>query len=472
MNSGFVSRRHELAELSELLDRIRESGDGQILTVRGRRRVGKSRLVQEWLLASKTPNVYFEASRLTDRQELTAFTAAIASSNLPLADEAIGIGSFGSWEAALAFVIRRAKRSNPPVVVIDEFPYLRRGNDNIETLFQHAYDTLIDHRAPILVILVGSDLSLMERMHRYSEPLYGRVSEMIIRPMTPADTGEMLNLKPADALDAHLITGGIPELVEAWRPGEAPETFLARELRPVTRLVVGAERVLAAEFPHDVPAREVLTAIAGGMSTYSSIANRVGIPQTTLARTLKILTEDKRVVTASQPMSVPRDARLKHYVIADTYLRFWLELVEPALPELERGRNELVLSRILARWSTYRGTAIEPIIREAITRILPDERFGDALYCGSWWRRDQVTDVDLVGIDREAKPRQVSFVGSIKWRERLPFDDHDLAEAHRWRELVPGTDRLTRLVGVSRSVFDAPGLDVRIGPDEIVQAFR
>jgi len=77
-----------------------------------------------------------------------------------------------------------------------------------------------------------------------------------------------------------------------------------------------------------------------------------------------------------------------------------------------------------------------------------------------------------VGADREARPRKVEFVGSIKWRERAPFDRHDLAHLVSQTPRIPGADAETLAVGVSRSGFDAEDLDAKLGPEELLDAWR
>lgn len=108
----------------------------------------------------------------------------------------------------------------------------------------------------------------------------------------------------------------------------------------------------------------------------------------------------------------------------------------------------------------------------AIERMLPDDRFGDARRVGSWWDRTG-RQLDLVGLPERGGPARVSFVGSIEWRERAPFDGNDLRALEAALTLVPGVDAATLLLGVSRSGFDASSsrLDVRLEPQELLRAW-
>src|SRR5690625_199011 len=101
--------------------------------------------------------------------------------------------------------------------------------------------------------------------------------------------------------------------------------------------------------------------------------------------------------------------------------RFWLRFVAPGMELLHRGRGELLVSQVVARWTAYRGQAIEPLIRESIARMLPLAELGEARHVGSYWSRTGEVEVDLVGGKESHSPTAVSFVGSIKWRQARPF---------------------------------------------------
>jgi uncharacterized protein len=285
---------------------------------------------------------------------------------------------------------------------------------------------------------------------------------------------ELLGFPAADAIDAQLVLGGFPQITQEWRPGTGMWKFLDEQLsNPTSPLIVGGERILSAEFPEEARARQVLETIGTGERTFTTIQRRAGIHETTLQRALAVLVGKKRMVSAERPLS-SRPSRETHYAVADSYLRFWLRFVGPYMPEIERERGDLVVWRIREGWSAYRGRAVEPLVRESIFRILPDGRFGDAQYVGGYWTRKGDVEVDLVGAEEKVRPRRVAFVGSIKWRERTPFDGRDLGRIAAQREEVPGTDGDTVLVGVSREGFDQQGrgLDVALVPEDLLEAWK
>lgn len=443
--------------------------------------MGKSRLVEEFLRRASgdsrgevnVPHVFFTASRQSPAQELGMFAEEVARSELPAAAVIRGGVSFESWDAALT-LLATAVGEAPQVIVLDEFPYLVEQDPTIEATLQKVWDRSLA-KVPILLILVGSDVSMMSALTQYDRPMYGRPNrEVVVEPFGPHETARMLGLPAAEAFDAQLVVGGFPQLMGEWPEGAGMWEFLKEQLsEPTSPMIVGGERILSAEFPKEIRAREVLETIGVGERTFTTIQRRAGIHETTLQRALEILASTKRMVDAERPLSV-RSSRETHYRVADPYLRFWLRFIGPHAAELERGRGDLVLQRIREGWNAYRGRAVEPLVRDSIVRLLPDERFGAAHYVGGYWTRKGDVEVDLVGADRPQKAERIAFVGSIKWRETELFGGRDLGNLVAHRREVPGATDETLLVGVSRSGFDAQGdsVDVALTPEDLLAAWE
>lgn len=428
--------------------------------------------MEEFIQRERPPHVFFSATKgRAPSRELALLAEQVAASNLPVAPTVRAGARFDTWDAALAVIASQAERASPSVVVLDELPHLIEQDPSVEGAIQTAWDRHL-RDAPVMLIVIGSDVSMMAALTEHRRPLYGRPTTTIhLLPLSPTEVANMLNLEPAAALDAYLMVGGFPLLAEAWGKAHDVRSFLARELvDPTSPLIVSGERMVTAEFPPHAQPRLVLSAIGAGETTFTSIGGATGLPRQSLERALDLLVRQKRVVEKMLPMS-SKPSRSARYVIADTYLRFWLRFIDDALEEIERGRGRLVVERTLASWPGFRGKAIEPLVREAISRMLPSDRFGAARYVGGYWTRDGTIEVDLVGASKESAPRGVDFVGSIKWRDRSMFDERDLNALLARRSKVPGADERTLLVGVSRSGFRARGLDVALGPKDLIDAW-
>ncbi|MEU4238051.1 DUF234 domain-containing protein [Actinoplanes sp. NPDC026619] len=469
---AFVGRAHQLAALDALLADVGPAGDdprpGQCLLIRGRRRIGKSSLVEAFVDRAAVPSVFFTAAGASTEIELEAFTEAIRSSTLPersVFDDATP----GNWSAALRQLAGVLPDDRPSVVVIDEVPYLVERVDAFEGILQRAWDRELS-RKPVLLVLIGSDLSMMEALGSYGRPFHQRGKEMVLGPLNPAEVGEMLQLAPAEAFDAAMVTGGLPLICADWRPGAGLWQFLSAELaNPVSPLLVSAERSLAAEFPDSAMGRTVLSAIGSGERTFTNIARAAGgISHSTLTRAAQQLV-DKRIVAADLPISTT-PSKDRRYRVTDPYLRFWLTFVAPRLAEIERLRGDITLERIRVGWTAWRGRAIEPLLRESLARLLPDGVLPSAPAIGSYWTRSNSVEIDIVGADREPVAKHLLFVGSIKWLENSAFDNHDLVALQRHRSAL--SDEPIPLVAISRSGISTSGLDASYGPADLLGAWH
>ena len=467
----FVGRHRELDTLSDELTRVRKTeGDdrpGRCLLIRGRRRVGKSRLIETFADRAEVPFLYFTAAGASTEADLAQFRQNAIESTLP-GGELLAAANPANWDDALRLLAAALPDDGPSIVVLDELPYLMDDEHAFEGMLQRSWDRYLS-RKPVLFILIGSDLSMMAALNDYDRPFHQRGREMVIGPLNPLDLSTMLGLPAAEAFDAALVTGGLPLICTDWQPGQDLWQFLADSLNnPTSPLLVSAERSLAAEFPGHTQANTVLGAIGSGERTFTNIAKAAGnIGATPLNRSLATLT-DKQIVAAELPLST-QPSKERRYRITDPYLRFWLRFLGPAMPEIERGRGDLTLGRIRRDWTTWRGRAIEPLLRDALARRLPDNQLPAAPAVGGYWTRSNDIEIDIIGADREPVARQLLFVGSIKWLERSTFDDHDLAALQRHRTLL--TDELMPLVAVSRAGVSCAGLDAVYSPVDLIESW-
>ncbi|MGC4876403.1 ATP-binding protein [Micromonospora sp. DT43] len=471
---GFVGRERELAVLKGALARVERGGragrPGRALLMRGRRRVGKSRLVEEFVERAEVPHLFFTASaQPIVTADLALFVEAAAASTLPGAQLLRGQQP-RTWDAALSLLAAALPTDRPSVVVLDEMPYLIETDPGFEGTLQKIFDRELS-RLPVLLICVGSDLAMMEALNDYGRPFHQRATEMVIPPLSPADVRDMLDLSAADAFDAYLVSGGLPLILDEWPTGASVREYLSAAVPdPTSALLVSGERALAAEFPAQSQAGLVLRAIGSGERTFSLIARAAGdLPQASLSRALRLLAQ-KRVVDDALPLST-KPSRETRYVVADPYLRFWLSFLGPHLAEIERGRGDLTLDRITGSWTSWRGRVIEPVVREALRRLPVDHLPAEAPVIGGYWTRTNDPEIDIVGADRAPVAARICFVGSIKWQESGPFDAHDLGRLLLHRSRLPGADESVPTLAVSRSGSAVEGIHV-LSPDDLLSAYR
>jgi hypothetical protein len=139
------------------------------------------------------------------------------------------------------------------------------------------------------------------------------------------------------------------------------------------------------------------------------------------------------------------------------------------MAEIERRRGDITLGRVRSGWGSYRGRAIEPFVREALARLLPDDQLPAASVVGGYWTRSNHVEIDIVGADRSPVASRLVFVGSVKWQDNMPFDRRD--EAALMRQRTQLTDDPIPMVAVSKSGFDGLTVNARYGPNDLIRAW-
>jgi hypothetical protein len=469
--SGFVGRAAELGQLGVILGRVGDPArdlPGVALMLRGRRRVGKSRLVEVFCERSGLPFLFFQASQgATPAAGRAAFADAIRWSDLPGKDLFADGVAWPSWSSFFRQLAVALPDDQPSIVVIDELPWLLESDEALEGELQTAWDRLLS-RKPVLLILIGSDLA---------RPFHQRAAVMVLPPLNPVEVGDLLGLGPADALDAYLVTGGLPLICQEWRHGTGLREFLRSALGdPTSALLVSGERSLAAEFPAEMQARAVLAAIGNGERTWTGIQDELTdddgrrIADSSLSIALRSL-EAKRVIAVDVPLSAKSGERDKRYRVADPYLRFYLAFLRGGLPLVERGRGDIVLLTIDRSWGTWRGRAVEPVIRDALLRIAPDLGYPEVADVGGWWNRQHNPEIDIVA-KSDTRDAALSFAGSIEWREKRGFGRREYADLLRDLRSVAGANEQTPLLAVTRTGTADDAVPIRcLGPEDVLGAW-
>ena len=136
---GFIGRDSEMAELRAHLEFVQERGAGRMLALRGRRQIGKSRLVEEFIRRSGAGAIFYTASKQSSDDELRIFGEQVALLDTP-GGQIAQAGPVGSWEAALTIAATGASAESPIIIVIDELPFLIDSESAIEGIIQKQWD--------------------------------------------------------------------------------------------------------------------------------------------------------------------------------------------------------------------------------------------------------------------------------------------------------------------------------------------
>jgi len=476
----FYGRGRELAALAEELRRVSASRSGRLVAVRGRRQVGKSRLLEHFAARSDAPyGVIAGMKRAPVEVQMRRAVETLSSATRPLPGlDAVTAVTPADWYDLLSR-LRLALDERPAILVIDEFPWAEETNHGLDGLLQSLWDGEL-RRHPVLVVLVGSDEAMMQRLFEHDRPLFGRLdANLVVEPFTPAETARALgrSANALEAFDVRLVTGGFPELVaHAGRFHSVARLVEDALTRPHSLLADVAQINLAGELSDQAGARAVLGAIGSdeiGVVSFSRIASTLGggsAAETAISRATDTLAQAKRIVAIDLPAG-SRSGRLKRYRIADSYLRFWFRFIEPHLRNIEVGRSDLAVRAFHSSWSAWRGKAIEPIVREAVLRLAPTLQapYDSIESVGGWWNRTGSHEYDLLGLSRTGTP---VAVGSIKWRERSVFGARDLAELANARSVIPGAGAAGLLAIAPRGARPSVRADLVLNAEDLLAAWR
>jgi AAA+ ATPase superfamily predicted ATPase len=392
---NFIDREEELARLIALSKRR----DGGLAVVTGRRRVGKTRLLVEWV--ERSGGVYFVADQSSAEVQRRYLVAALAAKLRGLD----GV-TFADWRSLLTGIAERAleaKWTGP--LVLDEIPYLVLQAPELPSVLQH----FIDHdakRARLTIAIAGSSQRMMQGLvMNANAPLFGRARELLtIAPLPPAYAHDAFGNQ--NLLEAWTAWGGIPRYWELAR--EERGTIATRidrlVLDPLGPLHREPDHILLEEVPSALEVRPVLDAIGAGVHRVSEIAGRMGRPATSMARPLDRLVE-MGLATREVPFGDSGSKRAL-YRIADPFFRMWFRVVAPnrgPLATLPPASRRALLAK---HWPGLLGQAWEQLCRDSVPRL------GDWSTASRWWRGNE-PEWDVVA---ESLDRTKLLVGEVKLR--------------------------------------------------------
>ncbi|GAB5521700.1 MAG: ATP-binding protein [Rhodothermales bacterium] len=405
--ADLIDRERAWATLTQQYER---TGPSLVLML-GRRRVGKS-----WLLtrfAQATRGLYYQATRMTEREQLRSLSLALAAH---FDDAALRHTAFSRWDDLLAYVAERTQ-VQPFVLILDEFPYLADSAPALPSVLQKWWD----HDLPatsVKLILSGSHITAMRRLEGGDQPLYGRRTARIdLLPFDYADAAQVVPKWSAkDRLHLYGMVGGLPGHLALVDPVQSlAENIGALMLEGSGRLYDEAIHAFDAFLPDASVHYSIIDAIANGEQTWSRIASRVGKQTSALSRPLEWLLE-MGVVRRVAPLTAypkPSPKRVL-YQIADPYLAFWHRFIADirgrGLPALV-APEQLWETMIAPRLDDYMGGVFEAACRQFVARSTSSLLPFRPVQVGAWWSRDGSAEVDVVALGSAGE----LLVGECKW---------------------------------------------------------
>lgn len=390
MISRFVDRREEL----EMLEKEWKSEGGKLIIMYGRRRIGKTRLLLEFIKNKK--GAFYVADDTSVQIQVDSLKRRLAEL---LNDDLLLKLQLNGWEQLFEYFSDKIP-GDRFYLIIDEFPYLIRADKSILSVMQRVWDFKLS-KSKIFIVLSGSAIGTMsEAVLSYSSPLYGRrTRDMLIGELKLEHAMELLNRDLYSALQFYMITGGVPEYINRASIYAGPEDFIVNEfLSQYGYFYREPYFVISQDFREPRIYFSMLNAIAFGNTRPTDIANFVGFNSREIYPYLENLI---RLGFVQRKVPFMGNIRNGIYFIKDAMFDFWFNFTYRLKEEVEMGSATIDRSRL----SSYFGKRFEILLVEQIAkRLMPEYiRFG------SWWHRDR--EIDLVASDG----RKTAFI-ECKWK--------------------------------------------------------
>lgn len=410
----FIGREKEL----NALEKLYQSGKFEFVVIYGRRRVGKTALINHFIDDKKS--IYFMGVESNAKQNLENLSKSILEFSSGIQTETY----FPSYQAALEYVFQLAERERV-VLAIDEYPYVARASKSLASTFQLLIDKYKD-TSKLMLILCGSSMSYMEdHVLAYKAPLYGRrTAQMKIIPFDFEETcAYFRNLSDEDKALIYGIVGGTPQyLLQMSDTLSVEENIKNTYLNPMSFLYEEPVNLLKQEVREPAIYNAIITAIATGHSRMSEISTKVGEDTNLVSGYIKNLIS-LGIIKKETPYG-EKASKKYIYSIEDNMFYFWYRFVLDNNSVIVRGAADLVYKRIEAQLSDYMGRVFEEICTQYLWKLLLLGKMPiEFVSLGRWWGNDPrqkcQTEIDIMG----EQDSNSAIFAECKWKnENVDLD--------------------------------------------------
>ena len=405
-----IGRKNE----QELLQEAVEKDRAQFIAVYGRRRVGKTFLVNEFFhntfafkhTAVSPVNEELKPKRNLLKIQLKEFHYSLRTYGLQ-ASEPVPVDWFEAFHLLQQLLDKKSKEGEVRVVFLDELPWLDTPRANFMPAFEHFCNDWVLARKDVKLVVCGSATSwILDKLVDGKGGMYGRVTLSIpIEPFTLKECREFFreggySMDEYDIVQTYMAFGGIPYYLDQFRRGlSVPQNFDALLYGRKAPLRDEFDRLFSSQFTHPGELQKIVTFLAGKRSGYTrdEIAKKCGF--TTgggLTRMLSALVKSTFVTPY-----VPFSESLTKYRLSDPFCMFYLKHVKDNRDVTPYWQSKFNSPAMLA-WS---GNAFEDVCLAHIRQIKNALGIGDVTTRESSWivpgsKTERGMQIDLV-IDRD-----------------------------------------------------------------------
>jgi AAA+ ATPase superfamily predicted ATPase len=388
----FIGRKRELNKLNEL---YRAKGF-QLPVIYGRRRVGKTALINEFIKDKEA--VFFTGIESSAKQNLEKLSRSFRS----FTDASLENTVFPSFQAAFEYMFKLAEKRRI-ILVIDEYPYVAKASKSLSSILQALIDKNKD-MSELFLILCGSSMSFMEaNVLAYKAPLYGRrTAQFKISPLDFFESRRCFKgFSDIDTAIVYGMVGGTPQYLLQMDDGASVEENIKRLfLDPSSPLFEEPGNLLKQEMREPAIYNAVIAAIATGNTKLSEISSKVGEETGACAAYIRNLIS-LGIVKKEAPFT-EKFTRKTIYRIDDNLFRFWHRFIPENIAAVNRGLTDAVYKKIYPLISGYMGAVFEDICVQYLWKMRErgeiKTEFSDL---GRWWGNDaknkREAEIDIMG---------------------------------------------------------------------------
>nr|WP_300884450.1 ATP-binding protein [uncultured Schaedlerella sp.] len=411
----FIGRKNEL----DALEKLYNTPGFQMTVIYGRRRIGKSTLIKEFIKEKKA--VFFTATRAGIHRNLEL----LGKQALEVLAPAVGALAFENMDALFSFIGDSCQEERT-IIVIDEFPYLAEADGSILSVLQNYIDNQWLN-GQMDLILCGSSVSFMENeVLSEKSPLFGRrTSQIKLEPFQYLDAAEFVpGYSREEQAICYGVTGGVAKYLSLFDDSKSlDENIITQFFTKSGYLYEETNNLLTQEFRNVSSYSDIIEAISSGANRLNEISDKTHIAQTAVSHALSNLITTGIVVRETAATDEKNKKKVQ-YNLKDNMFRFWYKYVPNGIGAIELDKGELYYQNaVKPRIAEYMGNVFEEMCR---FYTLHSGIMG-RLNCyvttvGKWWgtnpgKRMQ-TDIDIVGLDKMSKK---AVLGECKFKNE-PVD--------------------------------------------------
>ena len=461
----FIGRE---TELSFLQDKYNDK-NGQLVVLYGRRRVGKTETLREFCKGK--PHIFYSCTQSTDKVQLSKFSERIFKEDIPAKRY---VSEFADWESAFRSVLELPYGDAKKLLIIDEFPYMCKGNKSIPSILQNLWDSELKD-SNVMIVLCGSAMSFIEKeLLAEKNPLYGRATGIYkMSEMGFYDAVKFFpNYTDGDKVLVYSILGGIPHYLRQFNPELSVADNIKKNILTKGCVLYSEVDFLLHQELRETPIyNSIIEAVALGNTKLNEISQKSLVEDTSKTSVyLKNLIElgiVEREFSVDSKTKEKANANRGTYRLTDNFFRFWYAFGFTNYSELEDGDVNGVYDFVVApAMHEFASFAFEDVCREFVREMqkqneLPFRYSKMGKWIGRTTIRDKdapngmrvgETEIDLLAIGRGAAEY---LVGECKFK-KSPFD---------YSEYLNTTAKLTPLKEGATfyyALFSESGFDEKI----------